>query len=97
MRQPGLAEFPDCVAARSARHLRELSTRVAAGDRAVALFVVQRTDCDRVAAAADLDPGFAAALRGALKAGVEVLAYGCTIDTCRVNLAQCLPVVSPGG
>ena len=97
MRQPGLAEFPDCVAARSARHLRELSTRVAAGDRAVALFVVQRTDCDRVAAAADLDPGFAAALGDALKAGVEVLAYGCTIDVRQVSLSTRLPVLSPGG
>ena len=96
MRQPGLAEFPDCVAARSARHLRELSARVAAGDRAVALFVVQRTDCDRVTAAADLDPGFAAALGDALKAGVEVLAYGCTIATDRVSLSHRLPVVFPG-
>jgi len=96
MRQPGLAEFPDCVAARSARHLRELSTRVAAGDRAVALFVVQRTDCDRVAAAADLDPGFAAALRDALKAGVEVLAYRCTVEPHRICLSHQLPVIAPG-
>jgi sugar fermentation stimulation protein A len=95
MRRPGLAEFPDCVAARSARHLRELSTRVGAGDRAVALFVIQRTDCDRVAAAADLDPGFAVALRDALKAGVEVLAYACTIDISGVSLADRLPVLSP--
>ncbi|MDP3401710.1 MAG: DNA/RNA nuclease SfsA, partial [Brevundimonas sp.] len=37
-----LAEFPDCVAARSTRHLRELQAMAAEGDRAVALFVVQR-------------------------------------------------------
>jgi sugar fermentation stimulation protein A len=73
-----------------------LSTRVAAGDRAVALFVIQRTDCDRVAAAADLDPGFAVALRDALKAGVEVLAYACTLDISGVSLADRLPVLSPG-
>jgi len=96
MRRAGLAEFPDCVAARSARHLRELSHRVAAGDRAVALFVVQRTDCDRVAAAADLDPGFAAALADALRAGVEVLAYACTIATSQVSLSHRLPVLAPG-
>ena len=62
----------------------------------MALFVVQRTDCDRVTAAADLDPGFAAALGDALKAGVEVLAYGCTIATDRVSLSHRLPVVFPG-
>ncbi len=97
MRRAGLAEFPDCVAARSARHLRELSHRVGAGDRAVALFVVQRTDCDRVAAAADLDPGFAAALGDALRAGVEVLAYACTIAPSQVSLSHRLPVLAPGG
>ena len=67
------------MAARSARHLRELSVQVAAGDRAVALFVVQRTDCDRFAPAEDLDPAFARALREALAAGVEVLVYRCDV------------------
>ena len=74
-----LAEFPDCVAARSARHLRELATRVAAGDRAVVLFVVQRTDCDAFSACRDLDPAFAAELERAADAGVEVLVYGCDV------------------
>ena len=34
MRDDGLAEFPDCIAARSARHLDELSAMVRAGARA---------------------------------------------------------------
>src|SRR5207244_8310589 len=57
-----LAEFPDCVAARSARHLRELAREVAGGGRAVQLFVIQRTDCDAFAACADLDPTYPAGL-----------------------------------
>ena len=61
-REGTLAEFPDCVAARSSRHLIELGDRVAEGDRAVQLFVIQRTDCDRFAACADLDPTYAAGL-----------------------------------
>src|SRR6201996_1619852 len=52
----GLAEFPDCVAARSSKHLRELAAMARGGDRAVVLFVVQRTDCHRFAACAGLDP-----------------------------------------
>ncbi|MFP5449844.1 MAG: DNA/RNA nuclease SfsA, partial [Alphaproteobacteria bacterium] len=55
-RTGSLAEFPDCVAARSTKHLRELEAMVAEGDRAVALFVVQRTDCDAFSACHDLDP-----------------------------------------
>ena len=88
-----LAEFPDCVAARSAKHLRELEAMVAAGDRAVAMFVVQRTDCDRFAACAELDPAFAAALDHAAAAGVEVLVYGCEISTLGVRISHRMPWV----
>jgi sugar fermentation stimulation protein A len=93
-RSGALAEFPDCVAARSARHLRELEAMVAAGDRAVALFVVQRTDCDAFAACADLDPVFARGLAHAADAGVEVLVYGCDITTDEVRLTHPLPWTS---
>jgi sugar fermentation stimulation protein A len=86
-----LAEFPDCVAARSLKHLRELSARVAAGDRAVMLFVVQRTDCDAFSACAELDPAYARGLEAAAEAGVEVLAYRCAITPERVALAGRVP------
>lgn len=80
-RTPGLAEFPDCVAARSTKHLRELEAMVGAGDRAVALFVVQRIDCTAFSACAELDPAFAAALERTADAGVEVLVYACAMTT----------------
>ena len=76
-REGRLAEFPDCVAARSARHLRELEAMVDAGDRAVVLFTVQREDCDAFSACHDLDPVFAKALDHAADAGVEVLVHRC--------------------
>ena len=91
MRRPGLAEFPDCVAARSLRHLRELQARVAAGDRAVMLFVVQRTDCDRFDTAADLDPAYARGLREAFRNGVEVICYGCDITLDAIRLHDRIP------
>ena len=90
-RAGALAEFPDCVAARSARHLRELAARVAEGDRAVQLFVIQRTDCDRFAACADLDPVYARELTIAATAGVEVLCYGCDISLEHIRIARRLP------
>jgi sugar fermentation stimulation protein A len=76
-----LAEFPDCVAARSARHLRELQSMAEAGHRAAVLFVVQRQDCDAFSACTDIDPAFAAALLRAADAGVEVLVYACAMAT----------------
>ncbi|MDP3175038.1 MAG: DNA/RNA nuclease SfsA, partial [Phenylobacterium sp.] len=91
MRTPGLAEFPDCVAARSSKHLRELQAMVAAGDRAVALFVVQRTDCEAFSACHDLDPTFAAGLERAADTGVEVLIYACDVSPQSVGIARAIP------
>jgi sugar fermentation stimulation protein A len=85
-RTGSLAEFPDCVAARSTKHLRELVAMAAQGDRAVALFVVQRTDCDSFAACHDLDPAFARGLEAAAEAGVEVLVYACDLSVRGVRL-----------
>jgi len=79
MRTPGLAEFPDSVTARGAKHLEELGDQVEAGARAVMLYVVQRTDCDRLSMASDIDPAYAAALKRALERGVEAIAYGCDV------------------
>ena len=87
MRQPGLAEFPDSVTARGAKHLRELSDMVREGHRAVMVYLVQRPDCDRLAMASDIDPAYAAALDEARAAGVEVIAIGCSVtpEAIRVN------------
>lgn len=90
-REGSLAEFPDCVAARSLKHLRELSAATARGARAVMLFVVQRTDCDAFEACADLDPAYAAGLRSAAAAGVEVLCYGCDISPAAIRIARRIP------
>jgi sugar fermentation stimulation protein A len=86
-----LAEFPDCVAARSLKHLRELTARVEAGDRAVMLFVIQRTDCDAFAACAELDPAYAKGLTEAAASGVEVLARACEISPERVAMSRSIP------
>jgi sugar fermentation stimulation protein A len=93
-RQPGLAEWPDCVSARGARHVAELEAMVASGDRAVVLFVAQRDDCNRFALAGDLDPAFAAALKRATAAGVEVLAYGCAMSAEAITLTERMPLLT---
>jgi sugar fermentation stimulation protein A len=90
-RTRGLAEFPDCVAARSSKHLRELEAVVEQGDRAVALFIVQRTDCEAFSACHELDPTFASGLDHAAEAGVEVLVYSCLMKTSGITLANSIP------
>jgi sugar fermentation stimulation protein A len=79
MREPGLAEFPDSVTARGAKHLVEMSDMVGQGHRAAMVFLVQRPDCDRMALARDIDPNYGKAFDAARKAGVEAYAVGCSV------------------
>jgi sugar fermentation stimulation protein A len=88
MRKPGLAEFPDSVTARGARHLEELAAMVALGARAVLLFVAQIGSSQQVAVARDIDPAYGRAFDKARAAGVEVLAYTCAIDHGSIVLAR---------
>lgn len=88
------AEFPDSVTARGAKHLKELAAMVGAGHRAVMLYVVQRGDCRRFRLAADLDPAYAEAFRGAQAAGVEALCYDCRVDQEGIEIAAPLEIAA---
>jgi sugar fermentation stimulation protein A len=88
VREAGVAEFPDSVTARGAKHLDELTDVVAAGGRGVMLFVVQRGDCRSLRIAGDIDPVYAAAFARARAAGVEALGHGCKTGLEGIELAQ---------
>ncbi|MDF1769279.1 DNA/RNA nuclease SfsA [Maricaulis sp.] len=87
-RGPGIAEFPDGVTARGAKHLVELAAQVASGERAVQLFIVQRSDCEVLRPAEDIDPVYARTLRESAAAGVEVLAYACEVTEKSVTITR---------
>lgn len=95
-RAAGLAEFPDAVTARGAKHLDELARIAEAGGRAVMLFLVQRPDCGRFTVAADIDPAYATGFRQALRAGVETLCYGCRVSLSGLEVAGPLRLELPG-
>jgi sugar fermentation stimulation protein A len=80
MRRAGLAEFPDSITARGTKHLRELAEMVRAGHRAVMIFLIQRADATRLALARDIDPAYGTAFEEAAAAGVEMLAYRCSLS-----------------
>jgi len=94
-RQAGLAEFPDSVTARGAKHMGDLAEMARLGHRAVVFFLVQRTDCSHVEIAADIDPTYAKAFAEARAAGVEVLSYDCIITPEGVGLGQRVTVADP--
>lgn len=95
MRKPGLAEFPDSVTARGAKHLEELGDMAEEGHRAVMLFLIQRTDATRMSPCADIDPVYAQALERAIARGVETLAYRCEITPEEIRLAKSVPLRMP--
>lgn len=92
MRKPGLAEFPDSVTERGAKHLRELAEMVREGHRAVMMFLVQRSDATRVGLARDIDPKYGEAYDAAVAAGVEPLAYRCTLTPDGITLDKKIKV-----
>jgi len=86
------ADFPDSVTSRGKKHLEELSDMIADGHRAVMMYLVQRDDADSFTIATDIDPDYADALRKALKVGVEVLCYDCTLSPEAITINRPLPV-----
>lgn len=92
-RASGLAEFPDSVTARGAKHLNELGDMVAAGHRAVMVYLIQRVDIDRFSLASDLDPAYARAFVAARARGVEAIACRCQITTRAILAGDLIPLL----
>ena len=92
MRTSGLAEFPDSVTARGAKHLGELANMVRAGHRAVMVFLVQRADAERLSLARDVDPAYGAAYDAALAAGVGTIVLRCRLDTKGIVVDRAIPI-----
>lgn len=94
MREPGVAEFPDAVSTRAAKHQGELAGMVETGARAVTFYLCQREDCDGFRLAADIDPGYAEAAADARARGVEALCYACTLTPERIVVARKLAILT---
>ena len=92
IRRPGLAEFPDTVTERGAKHLEELGDMAEAGHRAVMLYLVQREDCLRFALSGDLDPRYAAAYARARSRGVEAFAVRCRVSPLEIAPIEAIPM-----
>ena len=88
----GLGCFPDAVTLRGRRHVQELAAAVAAGYRAVVVFVVQREDALGLRPHHESDPDFARALQDAMEQDVEVYAYACRVEPGQVEISHRLPV-----
>lgn len=91
-RKRGCAEFPDSVTARGTKHLGELAEMARQGHRAVMVYLIQRPDAKSFSLAADIDPAYAEAFAEAAKAGVEALAYRCSLTQEAIELDRAVRV-----
>jgi len=90
----GRFAFPDAVTSRGAKHLRELSAAVAAGDRAVMLYLIQRSDGHGFTVADGIDPAYGEELRRAVAQGVEILAYRAEVRPEEIRVVERVAVES---
>jgi sugar fermentation stimulation protein A len=95
MRKSPRAEFPDSVTERGAKHLAELSRMVQAGNRAVMLYLIQISTPTSFSFADDIDPAYVKAFDHAREAGVEALAYRCSISSDAIIIDRAVPIKHP--
>src|SRR5210317_1020553 len=81
-----LAEFPDAVTSRGAKHIDELIKAKIKGYDVYLMFVVQRDDCDQFTIARDIDPKYADLLSDAIKKKLNILCYDCKFSPKGIKL-----------
>ena len=88
LEQDSVCAFPDAPTQRGAKHLQELTELKQQGYGAYVLFVIQMSDVLYLHPNDATDPVFGAALREAVKHGVEILAMDCAVTPDSMILRQ---------
>lgn len=88
----GVCAFPDAPTERGVKHLKELTALAKDGFGAYVLFVIQMGDVQYLHPNDTTDPAFGQALREAAAAGVQVLAYDCTVTPDTMTIREPVPV-----
>jgi len=84
----GFYKFPDAITERGQKHLYELLEMVKKGNRAVMLFVIQRSDGTTFKPADHIDPDYARALKEVHRKGVEVLTYQAGVSPDEIKIIK---------
>ena len=85
-REPKIAEFPDAITSRVAKHIEELIKASKTGYEIYIAFIVQREDCNKFAIADDIDPEYSKLLSKAVKKKLNILCYDCKFSSKGIKL-----------
>ncbi len=76
-RKSKIAEFPDAITSRGAKHIAELIKANKKGYEIYIIFIIQREDCNQFTIANDIDPEYSELLSKAIKKNLKILCYDC--------------------
>jgi sugar fermentation stimulation protein A len=93
MKEDDFALFPDAVTTRGKKHLETLMQVKKQGIRAVMLYVIQRMDVKKFGPAKEIDPDYAATLKKAYAAGVEIIPVQASVTPERIEIVGEIPFV----
>ena len=85
-RKPNIAEFPDAITSRGAKHIHELIKASKKGYKIYIAFIIQREDCDQLSIASDIDPEYSQILSKAIRNKLKVLCYDCKFSSKGIKL-----------
>ncbi|MFL2853051.1 MAG: DNA/RNA nuclease SfsA [Candidatus Pelagibacter sp.] len=85
-RSNGIAEFPDAITTRGAKHINELIKASKKGFKIFLAYIVQREDCKKFIIASDLDPEYSKLLSKAVNKKLKLLCYDCKFSSKGIKL-----------
>ena len=86
VRKPKIAEFPDTITLRGAKHIEELIKASKKGYEVYIAFIIQREDCNQFAIASDIDQKYSKLLSKAVKKKLNILCYDCKFSSKGIKL-----------
>ena len=87
-RRSNIAEFPDSITSRGAKHINELIKASKKGYEIYILFIIQREDCNQFTIASDIDAEYSKLLSKAVKKKLKILCYDCKFTSKGIKLNQ---------
>ena len=85
-RKPKIAEFPDAITSRGAKHIHELIKASKKGYKIYIAFIIQREDCEQLSIASDIDPEYSQIFSKAIRNKLKVLCYDCKFSPKGIKL-----------
>jgi len=92
-RDKNTAEFPDAVTERGSKHLSTLIDAIKKGYKSYLLFLVQIQNMEKFKIARDIDINYYNNYLLAKKAGVNFLAYRCSISSKKIYIEKKLKII----